>query len=139
MSNSLIRQRIEVAVVRLLLTQAQLAGFTLYAIDDGEDVIRVKTADRAMKEIFNRDECYIKFRKPEDKQFFWARIILGNDGDDAISDYSTDDGPFDHMMEEVSDTIAQGVITLTKCPEYHPAWKNSAGKGVCINCGTYHA
>lgn len=138
-TNSLIRQRIEVAVIRLLLTKAQESGFTLYAIDDGENVVRVKTADRAMEKIFNLDDCYIKFSTPDDKQFLWARIILGEDGYDCISDYSIDDGPFDRMMKEISAVISESAITFVPCTGAHPAYKVGRNiRGICINCGNYH-
>lgn len=132
------RQRIEVAVVRLLLKRALLAGFTTHAIDDGESVTRVKTHERALEEVFNRDECYIKFRNAEKKEF-WARIILGNDSDDCISDHGTDDGPFDQMMAEVSALASHGTITFTACKEAHPAYNvGESNRGACINCGSYH-
>lgn len=81
------RGRLERRVIAAAIAHLQQAGFTLVSVDDGEEDTKVTTAKEAMELVFNLDECRIYFRK----QGFNPHnllIVLGNDGWDAISDYT---------------------------------------------------
>jgi hypothetical protein len=133
-----LRQRVEVAVVRLLLQRATAARFTAYAIDDGEEQpTNTPDHDSVMREVFNRDDCLILFKKG--RQRYWVKVVLGNDGDDCLSDWGTDNGPFDALMETVQLIATRGMFTLSGCPGDSPAWDmGPRNNGPCIHCGTRH-
>ncbi|MBS0417952.1 MAG: hypothetical protein JSR66_09580 [Proteobacteria bacterium] len=135
-----LRQRVEVAVVRLILEHAQAAGFVPHKVDDGEEPVETRTADQVLCEVFNRDICDIFFtHASHPKQNYWVKIVLGNDGDDCICDYGTDGAEFDKMMEEVCAISEYGVISFARCPGAQPAWDAGPNnRGPCIRCGEHH-
>ena len=135
-----LRQRIEVAVVRLMLERAQAAGFVPQAVDDGDELVEAVTTERVLCEVFNRDECIIFFTHPSNPKYkYWSKIVLGNDGDDCICDYGTDGAEFDKMMEEVSAISLHGVISFGRCPGAQLAWDwGPDNRGPCIRCGERH-
>lgn len=88
------RRLMELAVVRKLATDLIAAGLTI-TVDDGDDEPVKRSADvpAIMEATFAVDECTLYIHNAADttrmKPFAWIRIIYGNDGYDAISDYTT--------------------------------------------------
>lgn len=94
------RISLEKRVVRHLIRVMKLAGWAIDFIDDGEKVY-IDSEKEAMDTVFSVDDCKIYFRKGQRNH--WVFIVLGNDGWDAIADYSyssTDD--FEKTMEIVN-------------------------------------
>jgi Fe-S cluster assembly iron-binding protein IscA len=99
------RQAVERKIVRRFVKDALAAGYRLgvsldrgYDVDDGM-LLGSTDAKKIMDEAFAGDEAHI-FIQPatgptvEDGQVVsegWVYIVLGNDGWDVISDYSTND------------------------------------------------
>lgn len=135
----MMRQRIEIAVVRLLLVKMRAAGFVPTDVDDGEDCTSVTTDDDVMRLVFNLDDSKIYFRMAGRKSEEWAKIVLGNSGDDCISDYGVGCGRFEAVMDEVSAIVEHGAVTFAPCPGKSLAWDaGPTNQGPCINCGTDH-
>jgi len=93
------RMKIERQVVRHLIRTAKKHGFALVAVNNGEERIKVKTETEAMDHVFSVDESRIIFRHPTHTVNHVAQIVLGNDGWDAIADWS--EGPlWEDVMKE---------------------------------------
>ena len=107
------RIAIERKIVRHLIRSAKKEGWWLATIDDGgepdEDIITPNETE-ALEAVFAVDECTLYFRKDGVKSSHAVRIILGNDGNDCIADYTYSvpetDG-FNTLMERVSEYAEQ--------------------------------
>lgn len=77
--------RVERRVMWNFLAHMAAAGWTPCAVlyDEWVDV---STVNEVMEEVFSMDEIQVVFRK--DKNEHCVYIVLGNDGDDIISDWS---------------------------------------------------
>ena len=105
------RIEIERKVVRHLIRTMKAAGWNVLNVDDGGDeMVECKTETETMDAVFSVDESHIYFRKPiirEGKEIgitHHAYIVLGNDGWDAICDYSfgpSKDDDFADIMGEI--------------------------------------
>lgn len=89
---------LERRVVWNLLGHLEEWGFKATHVYDGETgrdgQVKVKSKIEAMEIIFNLDETTVTFNGRH-----WIKIVLGNDGWDAVSDYGCDRGPFEAAME----------------------------------------
>lgn len=94
-----LRHKAEVAVVRALLDECRKAGFSLSSIEGGEEHLEVRTDDQALDIVFDLDDCWILFQRPGSPDWHGARIVLGNNGDDAISDWDCSDPAFNAAVE----------------------------------------
>lgn len=83
--------RNERLIVRTLIAAVQLAGWTLYAVNDGEASPAAQTADRAIELGCNLDGCHLMFEREGRGEYSWVYLIFGNgnDGLDVVSDYTT--------------------------------------------------
>jgi hypothetical protein len=100
------RARMELKLVNRLIADAAAAGYKLTVEEyeqDGEKGYDVKSA------IFNLDECYVNVIGTDGKFLGWVRLVLGNDGYDAISDYLTSLDTFMSGCNELSDRLANGL------------------------------
>lgn len=79
------RARIELLVVRALITSLLAAGYDVSA-DDGESDEVDGIPDKLITAIFAVDEAWIRTRKSGEKTSF-VYLVFGNDGWDVISDY----------------------------------------------------
>lgn len=103
------RIAIERKIVRHLIRSAKKEGWWIERIDDGgepdEDIITPNETE-AMEAVFAVDECTIYFTKKPTESAHAVRIILGNDGNDCICDYTYDindsDG-FKALMDRVGE------------------------------------
>lgn len=82
---------IERKVVRNLIRTAKKHGYTVTAVDNGEERIPVTTERDALDEVFSVDECRILFKHPEEQKAHCACIVLGNSGWDTVADASMGD------------------------------------------------
>ncbi len=103
------RITIERQLVTQLIQVAQAHNYELRAVDDGEERLKVATTQQALDAVFSVDESSIFFKHPEEPKAHCARIVLGNDGYDAIADHSQG-GKWDAVMAEM-DAFAD-----TLCP-----------------------
>lgn len=93
------RQQIERRVVRSLAVELIDAGYVL-SVNDGEEVHqRTTNVDTILEQVFAVDESHIHVHasmlSPNSAMEGWFYIVLGNDGWDAICDYTTNlDGKF---------------------------------------------
>ena len=97
------RQEIERIVVRHLIRTMKKHGWEAYAVDDGGDEPeKCRTEADVMELVFGVDEATIGFIKRVAPKPIMHRvlIVLGNDGWDAIADYSfSDSDDFGKIME----------------------------------------
>lgn len=98
------RQEIERRVVRHLIRAMKKHGWDVIAVDDGGDeLVPCITEMCVMENVFAVDESKILFRKWINRnrhRTHTALIVLGNDGWDAIADYTfRDDDDFGKVME----------------------------------------
>ena len=82
------RQQVERTIVRAFIDEALKQGWTLNAVDNGEDQTYFPDADAAMEAAFACDEAHILFKHPEGSRSGWVFIVLGNEGWTVISDYT---------------------------------------------------
>lgn len=131
------RQRLELAIVRLVLDRAKAEGFEVYAVFDGDEETHTPTVDECLALVFNLDDSVIQFRKGAKDDGYWVRVVLGN-GEDCLGDYGTSPD-FDKVMDSVSELIEHGAIRFEPCVDEKPAWDHSpTNRGLCINCGSDH-
>lgn len=107
------RIAIERKIVRHLIRSAKNEGWWLSTIDDGgepdEDIITPNETE-AMEAVFAVDEATLYFRKDTTSPAHAVRIILGNDGNDCICDYTygiPDSDGFKALMDRVSEYAEQ--------------------------------
>jgi hypothetical protein len=106
------RMKVERRVVANLIHVLQHAGFWVYSLYDGEETtlledLKVTPAEAlkaTMELAFNLDECRVYFRHPEVKLTQWVYLVFGNDGWDAVCDYSAPEGK-DHPWRKVMDAF----------------------------------
>ena len=88
------RERVERRLVWNLLAKLAAAGW----IPDSVDEEAVKTPEEVMEMVFNLDDARVFFQKG--LATAWVRIVLGNDGWDAVCDWApANGGDFDKVME----------------------------------------
>ena len=92
--------KLERRIVKDMITALEGKGFTVAAIDDGDEVTPAKTCKEAMELIFNLDDCLLFFTNPKGARR-WVRLVLGN-GIDIISDWGMPPAPegFHETLEE---------------------------------------
>ena len=98
------RIAVERRLVRHLIRVMDLAGWKISCIDDGGEFVKINSELEAMETVFSVDESRIYFKKGAQKHI--VLIVLGNDGFDAIADYSTsvdDVDGFSAVMNKVSE------------------------------------
>lgn len=97
------RIKIERRLIRFMIRVLKRNGWEIAFIDDGGENVRVSSVNEALEVVFGVDDCRIFFKKGLSRH--WVLIVLGNDGWDAVADYSysekVDDG-FEGIMVEVS-------------------------------------
>jgi len=105
------RMELERRVVRKLIRVAKEHGWTCVAVDDGEERVRCDGEAEAMDAVFAVDESVMRFKHADHKATHCAVIVLGNDGWDAIADWSVGDGWADVMeaMDAYTDKLCEEV------------------------------
>lgn len=111
------RCMIERAVVFALLLHMERAGFTAISVCGGDEDTPTKSHVEVMDEVFSMDDARIYFKKGNADSGS-ALIILGNDGFDAISDWSYlkgDTDGFSAAMDafDPEKAVVMGVIGVT--------------------------
>lgn len=81
------RHLAERQIVRATINAALARGWSLDFVDNGGDEEKVNTVDEAMEAAFAADDARIHFRAGF--RTAWLYAVLGNDGWDVISDYTT--------------------------------------------------
>lgn len=109
------RIAVEKNVVRNLIREMKKAGWAAYAVDDGgyecgEGLVKCRLESEVMDAVFSVDESWIKFKKYVGGVCLKrsALIVLGNDGYDAIADYSLSNG---EIPEDDFDAIMDGPVS----------------------------
>lgn len=104
------RMSVERKVVRFLVREMKKAGWDAFAVDDGEELVKCRTESDVIDAVFSVDESGIKFKKYVGGVCLRrsALIVLGNDGYDAIADYSLSNG---EIPEDDFDAIMDGPVS----------------------------
>jgi len=80
------RIAVERDVVSKLILMAAEAGWVCTHVDNGDGGVKVTTLEQAMDEAFAADDATLAFRKNGHAMHVY--VVLGNDGWDAVADYS---------------------------------------------------
>ena len=80
------RIAMERRLVRKLVRIMKENGWIAARVSDGEESVRVSGEEAVLAVVFSVDESAIRFEK--DGKAHWVSIVLGNDGYDAVADYS---------------------------------------------------
>jgi hypothetical protein len=143
----MMRQKIELAVIKTLLAKLAKAGFILHSIDfsggerprmEGDDVERVRGHTEALKLLLNIDDGWLNVRR--DGKFESVRFVFKNEGWDVISDYICGSGPFEAIMESMTQLcLDENIAIPANCNRPQFAWQLASGShGACIKCGSDH-
>ena len=100
------RARMELKIVNQLLRSAKAAGYKLKVYEyeeDGETGYDVKAA------IFNLDEARVEVYNAEDRRIGTILLVMGNDGYDVISDYTTNLEGFLAECDALADELENGL------------------------------
>lgn len=104
----MVRAMMELAIVRQLLADVEKAGWTTIIHEfNGEETPDLADA------IFNLDEATLEFRDRDNKKMGLVFLVMGNDGWDVISDYSTKLEEFLAPSLEVAQKCEEGNFNLT--------------------------
>ena len=101
-----IKERIAVEhrLVRHLVRVMKQNGWEAICVDDGGEMVKTVSEMEVMEAVFSVDESRIYFKKGNQKHI--VLIVLGNDGYDAIADYTTslgDKDGFGEVMNNVNE------------------------------------
>lgn len=79
-------------IIATLLNQLELRGFGFEYVDDGEDILRPTKRDELIDAIDSVDQSVLRVSHADwaggTKTFHSIVIILGNDADEIVSDYT---------------------------------------------------
>ena len=145
----MIRQQLEVAVIRSMLANLRRAGFYPSSVHDGETNTRIpaqvggpESADRVLTLALNLDECRVYFSAFEDHERVGSVVLtFGNDGWDVVSDWSwVDTTAAGCTFNETLDKLdPESVGTAAACKAHTWAWGPCGDAfGACIKCGRSH-
>jgi hypothetical protein len=97
--------KLEHRIVRVLIRGLKKHGFLVHSVAHDE-YVRTPNERLAMWEVFEVDECTLRFRKVGTDKLFGVLLIGGN-GTDIICDYSLPDGEpvWEKVMNEITDKI----------------------------------
>ncbi len=101
-----IKERIAVErrLIRHLVRVMKQNGWEAICVDDGGEMVKTVSEAEVLEAVFSVDESRIFFKKGDQKHI--ALIVLGNDGYDAIADYTTslgDKDGFGEVMNKVNE------------------------------------
>lgn len=99
-----ISNKIERAIIGALIPFMNGAGFKLLAVFDGEETVKVRTAEQAIEAVFAVDESRICFQAKGHKAHSVV-LILGN-GEDVISDWTYSAGDPDGFNKQMDSFTA---------------------------------
>lgn len=89
--------RREQRIVWNLFKALSALDFEPQKIDNGDEVVQVRSWKAAMEELFNLDDAFLIIKK--DEQGYFIRFVFGNDLD-VISDYSyKENSQFTKLMD----------------------------------------
>lgn len=93
-------------VIGSLVHKLVKAGFTLTAVDDGEERIKVRTAKEAVEAINAVDDSHLFLTKDFAGKPVktWLFIVLGNEPEETVADYSITE--LEPELEAVLDAFA---------------------------------
>ena len=86
------RCRVERNMLFSLLTHLHQLGFEVTGASDGEERHKCTTILQALSVVFSVDDSAVYVRRAGDAKGHTICVILGNDGWDAVSDYSVAPG-----------------------------------------------
>lgn len=89
-----------------LLTHLEAGGWTVFELDDSDEVAQITDSKQAMELIFNLDQADISVGNADRSCTHMIRLILGN-GVDMISDYTYGEGDIDGFDALMSDFDAE--------------------------------
>lgn len=104
-----IRLAVERAVVSEVLYAASRAGWRACQTDMGDGPVQTRGVRAAMAEVFACDDGRVYLRHVQTGEGAWVYIVLGNDGWDCISDYSTNLTP---IIEPIYKRIEERGFTV---------------------------
>lgn len=89
--NVKLRQSIEKKITRRIISDAIAAGYLILVDEIMDEEGPSKDLKHLMEQVSQMDEDRLMFYKPDDlkKCVGWVFLVYGNDGWDAISDYTT--------------------------------------------------
>jgi len=118
-----IRCLTERAIVRALVEECYRAGWIAHQVDDGEELVRVRSTNEALDAVFAVDESRIRFRHKDDdakRPKLHNVLLIGGNGEDIISDWHCGDASFDaavgRVAYNVEDLIRVSLAAYEPCP-----------------------
>lgn len=103
--------RLEHAIVRLLVRELSKDGFKLHSVYDGGDYLTTRTLRAAMDAVFAVSESTLRFARAGEYRLYGVLLIVGN-GEDVLSDWSCDLGPFSAAMDRICDLVQTAPLEL---------------------------
>lgn len=81
------------AAIRQIIRALKAAGYTLRAVNDGEELIPVSTESGALAAIMAVDEATLIINLPDDAGRGWIYFVLGNEPFEVAADYTLNLSP----------------------------------------------
>jgi hypothetical protein len=100
-----IRCLLERAIARALIRECLAAGFVCDQVDDGDDLVKVRSENEAIDAAFAVDESRLRFRAADDTGKNAKRynvLLIGGNGEDIISDWHCSNASFDAAVGRVA-------------------------------------
>jgi len=117
------RCKLERAIVRALVEECYRAGFVAHQVDDGEDLVKVRSTNEAVDAVFAVDESRIRFRHVDDtgpRPKLHNVLLIGGNGEDIISDWHCGNASFDAAVNRVAlnvtDLVQVSLAAFEACP-----------------------
>ena len=100
------RARMEVGICRLLLNTLAAAGCST-GVDDGDGDLQLGDTSTLLRAIFGVDESTVEVYRGRDF-IGTVSLVMGNDGCDVISDYTTSLEDIIKPANDYADRLAEG-------------------------------
>jgi hypothetical protein len=127
-----IRCKLERAIVRGLIQECARGGFVVHQVDDGGELVKVRTEDEAIDAVFAVDESRIRFRAVDDtgrQPTLHNVLLIGGNGEDIISDWHCGNASFDAAVNRVAMNV--GDLTTVSLKAFEPCPVKGEGDAQC--------
>ncbi len=127
-----IRCLTERAIVRALIRECLDGGWVAYQVDDGEDLVKVRSENEAIDAVFAVDESRIRFRHVDDtgrQPKLHNVLLIGGNGEDIISDWHCGNASFDACVGRVAYNVED--LLRVSMAVFEPCTVDSAEGAKC--------